>query len=334
LLLLLSQPQYIHWLKGLKEPPADQGQLVKALRVLLKSISDALTIITLAYVVNFGVSGKCTMSGYHYLFGINAMLMAFASITIYVTIVRNYWAAPVSALFRTIAHVVVFALVGRLLFYQWTIDVMPHPFYFWGDAAGRTDSALFLPMACFLDNDLNPLEILNAAQLDQVGHVDNTAGLMEPIVFIFLSVCFVLAHMAHLAHIRRRYISQNTETSGNSQEAETPEKMSGDHGYATAAKSFYFSIVLVCIAVNAICYNHLWVLHTWIIGSGWMERLPGSTQSNEEDLIGIGQLGYFCTLLWVGLLFFDELRFCCCCCFQRKDPKGKWLRGKGPRRRR
>ncbi|KAF3024387.1 hypothetical protein E8E14_014397 [Neopestalotiopsis sp. 37M] len=157
--------------------PIERGQFegnpdiagLGSLHALLKASSDALTVITLSYVINFGISGKCTLSGYHYIFGINTMLIAFASITLCVTLVRDYWAAPFAAFLRTATHVVIFALIGRLLAYEWTGEMLPEPLYIRNKAENNTDSSLFLPVACFLDHDLNPLDKLTQAQLKRIG---------------------------------------------------------------------------------------------------------------------------------------------------------------------
>ncbi|KAF7520881.1 hypothetical protein G7054_g12611 [Neopestalotiopsis clavispora] len=232
----------------------------------------------------------------------------------YVAMVRDYWSAVGAALLRTAAHVGIFAIVGRLLAYEWTgVTRVPDPFYTRdSDLYRNTDSSMFLPMACFLDQDLNPLTSLTTSQLDQVGVLPPVA-LAETWCFIFLSLCYVAAHAAHLFQFKHRY-RKDEETLEEAEERAKEEMEGGsDRGCVIL---YWAAIVGVCMAVIIFCYWHLWILHLWMVKSGWMEDLPGSEQSEEEDLNGIGQLGYLCTLFWVLLLFLDEWR---CCVRRRKD---------------
>lgn len=80
-------------------------------------MSDPLTVVILSYIINFGKPGKFTISGYHYIFAVDMILMVFASITLCVTMMRHYWADPLAALARTAAHITMFTLLGRLLAY-------------------------------------------------------------------------------------------------------------------------------------------------------------------------------------------------------------------------
>lgn len=100
-----------------------------------------------AYALTLRYWKGCTISAYHYNLIANMMLLTCATHLMSVTIVRNYWKYPWLALFRVICISGVFIVTGVLLTNQNAREDPPFPTTL--PLANETDSLIFLPAACF-----------------------------------------------------------------------------------------------------------------------------------------------------------------------------------------
>ncbi|KAK4098520.1 hypothetical protein N658DRAFT_543998 [Parathielavia hyrcaniae] len=134
---------------------------------LLFIVADAQLVTAFAYGINFGKSGKCTVSSYHYSVMVNTLVTALACLTLSVYLPRHYWRTRLPSFLRTLATLVVFIFLLRFLAYQ--VDQESSPELMLVYRSDRTDSSLFLPVACFLDPDLDPFKRLSPAQSNGIG---------------------------------------------------------------------------------------------------------------------------------------------------------------------
>lgn len=150
-----------------------------------------------------------------------------------------------------------------------------------------TDSSILLPMSCFLDPDLDPLQRLTDAQLNRVGGVLGTkAATLEVIVGSAMLVCFLLSHLAHGIRWCR----------GHSRpKANRP-------AWWGVIVSLYWIVALGASTVAYVaCYLIVWCLRGWVYESGWME----DNGNSERDVSGIGQILPIIALCWVLIWSLD-----------------------------
>jgi uncharacterized membrane protein YoaK (UPF0700 family) len=247
---------------------------------LLFIVADAQLVTAFAYGINFGKSGKCTVSSYHYSVMVNTLVIALACLTLSVYLPRHYWRTRLPSFLRTLATLVVFIFLLRFLAYQ--VDQESSPELMLVYRSDRTDSSLFLPVACFLDPDLDPFKRLSPAQSNGIGGTGTkwTPGLT---LAFLVAACYFVAHVTRLlCHVKK----------------------------SKPRPSVWLSvfIILSCVVAIGLCFGHTLVLRRWIDMSGWMEQPdgPGTNPGNpEKDLVGIGQLLPLTTMIWILILSFD-----------------------------
>ncbi|SPO00987.1 uncharacterized protein DNG_03736 [Cephalotrichum gorgonifer] len=176
-------------------------RLYSVLSNLIIANADTQLFIALAYGINFALSSKCNLSVYHYKVGLNMVLLALASSNLSILMVRSYWQrAWIAASMRVIVMVVILAFLGRMIAYQFTRTSRPEDMlYSKLRDSNRTDSSILLPMSCFLDPDLDPLQALTDTQLARVGgDLRGKDVTSEIVLYGAVAFCFLLAHTAHV----------------------------------------------------------------------------------------------------------------------------------------
>ncbi|KAJ2988008.1 hypothetical protein NUW58_g4203 [Xylaria curta] len=187
----------------------------RVLRALVILTADTQSVIALAYGINFGRSGKCTTSAYHYSMGLSTILCACTSITFSVLIVHDYWKAKVAAFLRFSVTAVIFAVQIRFQVYQYYRGFAAEPvgWFFYGKPAGNVDSTVLVPIACFLDPELDPLTGLSNAQIRQVGGRYNSRSQPEIYFSVFVAIIFLLGHLKHWLTPLREWARNRPEDS-------------------------------------------------------------------------------------------------------------------------
>jgi len=224
------------------------------LRGLLIAVADSLLVITISFGISFSLKGKCTLTAYHYNVGIDLILLSCASQVISVLVVRDYWKTKTAALARTVVSCFILAILGRFLHYQFQRPKSPE--YMSRFVWERTDSALLLPMACFLDPDLDPFRGHSTHRVDNVGGFRKSSESPEFTFYIVLVACFVAGHGAHA--VRRWRASREPSTA----------RHSSCFGFFTGA---YWVLTLTsCGFIYVWCWFHMFTLRTWANNSGWL----------------------------------------------------------------
>jgi uncharacterized membrane protein YciS (DUF1049 family) len=85
------------------------------LRSLVISTADGQLIIAFAYILNFGLMRKCTLSAYHFDVGIYNILCALMTMTLSVLIVRDYWRVSIAATLIVVLAGLIFGTLSRLV---------------------------------------------------------------------------------------------------------------------------------------------------------------------------------------------------------------------------
>ncbi|KAI3324384.1 hypothetical protein HD806DRAFT_543725 [Xylariaceae sp. AK1471] len=270
----------------------------RVLRALVILTADTQSVITLAYGISFGTSGKCTTSAYHYSMGLSTILCACTSITFSVLIVHNYWKAKVAAFLRFSVSAVIFAVLIRFQVYQYYRGFAAEPvgWFFYEKPAGSVDSTVLVPIACFLDPELNPLTGLSRTQIREVGGRFTSRSQPEIYFSVFVAVMFFLGHLKHwLKYLRKRFINRPRS---NDQ---------GKSWFYRAYRPYYFwwlpllawgFPLAACIFVYVTSWVHMQNLRNWVHGSGWIQGGFGG-ENPERDLTTLGQVTPIVTLIWI-----------------------------------
>jgi hypothetical protein len=270
----------------------------RVLRALVVLTADTQSVLALAYGISFGTSGKCTTSAYHYSMGLSTILCACTSITFSVLIVHDYWKAKVAAFLRFSVAAVIFAVLIRFQVYQYYRGFAAEPlcWFFYKKPAESVDSTVILPIACFLDPELNPLMDLTGAQIHQVGGRYNSRSQPEIYFSVFVAVIFFLGHLKHwLTYLREwlRYRPRHDD-----QWRPWFYRPHGSyHCWWLSLLTWGFPLA-ACIFVYVASWIHMQNLRNWVHGSGWIEGGFGG-MNPERDLTSLGQLIPIVTLIWI-----------------------------------
>ena len=104
-------------------------------------------LLMFAYGLNFFLIQKCTISAYHYTIVLEIGMISCANLVLITAFVSEYWKAPITAVSRSSAILVVFAFMGVVLHRQnYRIE---NPEYL--PPLSRKDSGILLPISFFLD---------------------------------------------------------------------------------------------------------------------------------------------------------------------------------------
>ncbi|KFA51906.1 hypothetical protein S40293_10772 [Stachybotrys chartarum IBT 40293] len=266
-----------------------------ALRALIISTADVQAIVAVTYSIDFALQSKCSLSAYHYNVGINTILCSFVTTTLSVLIVRDYWRGALAPAFRFVIACAIFAILGRLLWYENSLASAPEATWSakWPRVKGSNDdSTIFLPMACFLDPDLNPVIGLSPEQRERVG---GDPGGVAPEFGIYWSmgVLFVIGHLSHLIRIRSRYREQ--------------KKLRLIRHFSHTA--YYVVCLSYCIAIYVLLWVHINKIRSFVHQGRWIRG--GNTDANAEHAIrGVGQiLPITTTVGWIIFTGLDSIMF-------------------------
>ena len=247
-------------------------------------MGDAQLILAFVYGINFGISAKCTMSAYHYNIAVDTMVVALTCITLSAYMRHDFWHGKLAAILRMLIAIAIFAFLLRFLFYQF--EMVSNPEYISIPTPNRTDSLLFLPMACFLDRDLNPFRPNGNLTPERKAVVGDSGPRVTPdLVFTVLLVICYLAALCIPSETRRNK--------------------------AWLSISLNVLVVSVCVASCFWSIIHIFLVRSWVGNSGWMEKTnrPGSLSGNPEDSVaGLGQLLSLANLVWVIVTSLDRHR--------------------------
>ncbi len=243
-------------------------------------MGDVQLILALVYGINFGISAKCTISAYHYNIAVDTMVIALTCITLSAHMVPEFWHVKLATVLRVFATLVIFAFLLRFLFYQ--MEMVSNPELMSTYATSRNDSLLFLPMACFLDPDLNPFKDKLVNNITSERKV--TVGSSGPRVTPDLVFCVLLA-FCYVTVLVIRFIIRFIR-------------------FRIAARPPFPLTVLVvpvCIFSCFWCIGHITLVRVWVDKSGWMEKTnrPGTLAGNPENsVMGLGQILPLATMIW------------------------------------
>lgn len=263
------------------------GWIKRCLHTLIISTADAQILTSMAYGINFAEEGKCTLSAYHYSVGVHYVLSSLAIATLSMVMVRDYWKTPVSAALRIAATLLVFIVLGRMLTYQYLRKVAPE--YMYTYRANASDgSALFLPIACFLEPDLNPFVNLTRTEKATVGGQSNPKTTPEYYLYSFLCICYSLAVIAQFV----RWMKSRRQRS------KTVQPRARD-----CIITYWLFGLIVPTFVYGWSWGHNYIIRTWVYSSGWM-----GAGNEEQDVNGLGQVIALALLAGVVIQVMDKAR--------------------------
>lgn len=280
---------------------------------LLFVVSDTFTLLSLGYIINFVVASKCTMSVYHYYVALDSTLLACSTLVATFTFVGvRYWSnglARTLGIIRFIAMLVIFSLLGVFLSYQaFNHSATSMPESILRPDNGRNDSAILLPVACFLDPDLAERDgpyrstrsfPLSNEQLDRIGRPIKSSHQPQIVIFWVLVGTLLLGIVTHFLEARTRHRESDQRT----KKAKAAEFI---------LPYIWFFILCMCLVTDLFCAAHIGSLRSWTKSSGWM--IDGA----ENDLNSIGQLLPLFSLIPIVFSLVDSMKS-----GRKKSEKGK-----------
>lgn len=169
--------------------------------------------------------------------------------------------------------------LGNQMLKRWHNDFPSwHP----PDIRFTNDSAILLPVSCFLDPDFVENESpyatkrqthLTEVQLNRIGRPVKTHSLPQFWIYVCLVVALVMGIVAHIIEIMRRQ-----------RLALNPQKHKYRPRRSIGEGVLWTFIFAICFATNIFCAWHIGSLRTWTRKSGWME------DGDEDGFYSIGQL--------------------------------------------
>ncbi|CAG8951255.1 hypothetical protein HYFRA_00008003 [Hymenoscyphus fraxineus] len=269
----------------------------------LFSVSDMSSILSLAYIINFMLTGKCKMSTYHYYIVLDTVLLACSTIALTFHSCRHVFFSTRGWILRVPVALLIFSLLGIFLSYQFFVHTKNN-FPEWVPPVGRNDSGLLLPVSCFFDMDLmngkeNPFsphraikkpgkpgkkkskpvyvhEPLTETQLSrQLGHPIQNYKIPHFYLYGLLTLSLILGIAfniwQHFVVDRRAKASKTT-----------PKERRGLRRYARWAVRFLvYGISILC---TVFCTVHILKLRSWAEHSGWL------SDESESRWYSLGQL--------------------------------------------
>ena len=233
------------------------------------------------------------MSVYHYYVGLDSLLIACSTmVVVFATSGRHYWrtwAAPL----RFMIMLVLFVLLGIFLGYQ-THKYQDTDFPSWipPSSDATKDSAILLPVSCFLDPDLiyysSPYATdrkLDGAKLDRIGRAVKTITLPQFWIYCFLCVALTLGFFVNVF------------------ESTKHRHQHGKRKRTCVEGLLWAFIFATCFATNVFCAWQIDGLRGWTRRSGWMR------DGAEDNMFSIGQLLPLFSLVLILLAGFERLRF-------------------------
>lgn len=205
------------------------------------------------------------MSAYHYYVALDSILLACSTTVVaFATSGRHFW-KTYAGLPRFFSTLTIFINLGIFLGYQilshWNTDF---PEWIPPDIIPSNDSALLLPVSCFLDRSLvnksntyapHRLNPLNDAQLDRIERPVKTKKLPQTWIFLCLVMALLMGIYASRERLdrTRRQRNQNVRREGY---------------WLQNALIARGVILLVCLATKIFCAVHIASLRNGTRSSG------------------------------------------------------------------
>ncbi|KAK0737138.1 hypothetical protein B0T21DRAFT_158317 [Apiosordaria backusii] len=261
--------------KGKSQVKGAYSWLKSWMKELFRVTIDAQLVLAFSYALNFGLESKCNLSAYHYNFAVDTIILSLSCLTLSVYVLDDFWRSKWIGWLRTIASLIIFAFLCRYLYYQMERNTSPELMFL--QKPSRSDSSLLLPMACFLDPDLDPFTALTSEQ-------SNAIGGPGPKVTPALVFCYILALGYVGAHVQKLWYRKRTKR-------RQPVLLTT-------------IFVAFCSIPCFLSYAHLTILRDWVDESGWMEVAKGGG-SPEQEIRSIGQIMPIATIFWILAISFD-----------------------------
>ena len=228
------------------------------------------------------------MTVYHYYIALDSILLACSTIAVaFAASGRLFWSTW-ACIWRLISTLVVLTFLLIFLGYQAVKHPKtPFPELF---PPQRNDSAILLPVSCFLDPDLieraSPYAPhrhipLGNTQLERIGQPIRTLQLPQIWLFGF----FVLSLLSMLLGALIRCCKTRSRSN--------------------KTKWLVSPIFLVSLATDIFCAHHMRMLKQWTSQSGWMDN------KGEEGYYSTGQLLPLVTLAVIVITALEQWRSPC-----------------------
>ena len=240
--------------------------------------------------------GKCTMSVYHYYVALDSVLIACSIMVIaFATSGHHFW-TTFAGIPRFILMLATFLFVGIFLGYQAAKHLrIDFPSWMPPDINLTHDSALLLPVSCFLDPDLvadaSPYRstLRNSNLLDRIGRPVKAYHLPQLWIYCCLLFALVLGISAHICEVFKRRPPpaqyHHVEDGEHAHPAHHRHKPNDDKRRRSGWEVFLWTVILsVCFATNVFGAWQINELRGWTRASGWME------DGAEDGVYSIGQL--------------------------------------------
>ena len=246
------------------------------------------------------------MSVYHYYMALDSILLACSTIAVVFAAswgnLWKTWAGP----FRFLSTLIIFVFPAVFLSYQTTkLPYSNFPELF--PPIGHPDSAVLLPVSCFLDPDLidkespwarHPQRPLTEVQLADIGRPTMTLKLPQIWLFAFLTFFLCLSGLIDFLALVCKW--------------------SGWHR-SGPKKWLLGSIILLSLGTDIFCASHMFMLKQWTSQSGWL------ADKREEGYYSISQLLPLLSLATIVIAILDAFRLGCG--RRSKDEKHKGSNG-------
>lgn len=271
------------------ELPTSPEHMYNIMESAIVIISDSQILLGLALAVSFIVIDRCKTLQYHFMIGINLLLLATTSYLQSLAIVRRRRSLPgrLATILKTASVWFILYFIGWILVTQnahrskhpWAAERLP--------SSNRTDSVIFLKAACFLDPDFQKTAFLRTNTTMTVKHRyigldENTGNSPEWILWVMIVVTMsIVCSVRLLGSCCGRFWRKIKLTV----DLPPPTNLTGGKWYDFVFWSFIWGLsfaayIYVCMTV--------FPLRIWAFKSGWMK--PNEMGENaENDITGFGQ---------------------------------------------
>jgi hypothetical protein len=251
-----------------------------AFQAFALAIADSQTFLAIAYIINFGATGQCTVSTYHFRIALNILLLTCTVCFMSTQFIPTYCDSKVAAVLRYLATMVVYGFLVYMFLYQILNAKLLGTQ--WNIPSKKDASTLLLPIACFLDPDLNKAIYKNLSQSekDQIGLPSTVFQTPEfwltavnIAVFLIALICRVAACCCH----RKKHEYWGLDASNR-----------GVSGHPSHYAKYLGFLIILGLATSITSTVRIETHKSWIDKSGWILREDG--KNAERAVAGIGQI--------------------------------------------
>jgi hypothetical protein len=280
--------------------PDKHPQLTEARRTLL-AISDAQILIAIAFGFNFMTESKCSMTTYHFGVALDTVLICCSTMAFSLSMCRDFWKAPFSALIRVVLSTIVFSGLGAFIFYEKQGGHFPN----WPPGSDQSDFLILLPAGCLEDSDLfaglgnssngPPADIL---------HLDNLSSRSFMAMFGVVAAVYLIALVIPVLRC--------CWCCGRAARIDVSRR----NKFYFLARLSWLLLRLAPVVIACICWRDIHVARGYVDDSGWM--VPDNGKNPELDVNSISQVLAILTALWFIVLLLDTVK---------RSRKGKYQEG-------